>query len=130
LISLGIYEGPDKHPKEPNLVGVTTPVGNDDIRPKRRTHHSALVWTGSSLRKLAQQARKGEKKGGDNPAELLYEQALRLEGIKLDNTADFVKRLNEVLATINFMLGPINNEINVYRRDHLLRPQLDRSGQL
>jgi len=98
LIGLGNYKGPHKHPKEPNLLGVKTPVGNDDIRPKRRTHYSSNARIGSSVRKLAQQARKGEKKGGDNPAELLYEQALRLEGIKLDNTADFVKHLNEVLT--------------------------------
>lgn len=34
----------------------------------------------------------------DNATELLYQQALLLEGMKLDNPADFVKRLNDVLT--------------------------------
>ena len=39
-----------------------------------------------------------KSKDFDNATELLYEQALLLEGMKLENPADFVKRLNEVLA--------------------------------
>ena len=39
-----------------------------------------------------------KSKDFDNAAELLYEQALLLEGMKLENPADFVKRLNEVLT--------------------------------
>jgi len=39
-----------------------------------------------------------KSKDFDNAAELLYEQAMLLEGMKLENPADFVKRLNEVLA--------------------------------
>jgi len=34
----------------------------------------------------------------DNATELLYEQAMLLEGMKLENPADFVKRLNDVLT--------------------------------
>jgi molecular chaperone HtpG len=39
-----------------------------------------------------------KSKDFDNATELLYEQAMLLEGMKLDNPADFVKRLNEVLT--------------------------------
>jgi len=39
-----------------------------------------------------------KSKDFDNATALLYEQALLLEGIKLENPADFVKRLNEVLT--------------------------------
>ncbi len=39
-----------------------------------------------------------KSKDFDNATELLYEQALLLEGMKLENPADFVKRLNEVLT--------------------------------
>jgi molecular chaperone HtpG len=39
-----------------------------------------------------------KSKDFDNATELLYEQAMLLEGMKLENPADFVKRLNEVLT--------------------------------
>ncbi|NQV16449.1 molecular chaperone HtpG [bacterium] len=39
-----------------------------------------------------------KSKDFDNATELLYEQALLLEGMKLENPADFVKRLNDILA--------------------------------
>jgi len=39
-----------------------------------------------------------KSKDFDNATELLYEQALLLEGMKLENPADFVKRLNEMLT--------------------------------
>jgi len=39
-----------------------------------------------------------KSKDFDNAAELLYEQALLLEGIKLENPAEFVKRLNDILT--------------------------------
>ena len=39
-----------------------------------------------------------KSKDFDNATELLYEQALLLEGMKLENPAEFVRRLNEVLT--------------------------------
>ncbi|MCF6237368.1 MAG: molecular chaperone HtpG [Candidatus Marinimicrobia bacterium] len=39
-----------------------------------------------------------KSKDFDNATELLYEQAMLLEGMKLENPAEFVRRLNEVLT--------------------------------
>ena len=84
-----VADSNDPTAKMQELMKAMGQHGQQDIKPILEINPSHAI-----IRKL-----KGMKKSKsfDDSALLLYEQALLQEGVKLDNPAGFVKRLNKLM---------------------------------